>query len=85
MRATAKVSVSLPAHILERADRERRETGESRSEFFRRALEALFASQRREVAERRYLEGYVREPESEYEVASAAALAAAAFEPEDWS
>jgi metal-responsive CopG/Arc/MetJ family transcriptional regulator len=85
MITTAKISISLPEDVLERAERERRATGESRSELFRRALEALFESQRHEAAVRRYVEGYVAEPETEYEVSAAAALSSAAFEEEeDW-
>lgn len=81
---TAKVSISLPEDLLERIDRECEATGESRSELFRRALQALFEGRRRDAAVRRYLEGYVAEPEAEYEVAAAGAAAEAAFEDEGW-
>lgn len=84
MTTTAKISISLPEDVLERAERERRATGESRSELFRRALEVLFERQRHEAAVRRYVEGYVAEPETEYEVSSAGALSSAVFEEEDW-
>ncbi|MFP3941238.1 MAG: ribbon-helix-helix domain-containing protein [Thermoanaerobaculia bacterium] len=85
MSTTAKISISIPEDVLERAERERRQTGESRSELFRRALEVLFEKQRQEAAVRRYVEGYVAEPETEYEVASAGAVSPAAFEEgEDW-
>jgi len=82
---TAKVSISLPVEVLERADRERRARGESRSELFRRALDALFREQIREAAVHRYVDGYVAEPETEYEVASAEAVAGVVWEEEeDW-
>ena len=81
---TAKISVSLPAEVLERVDRECEESGESRSELFRRALQALFEGERREAAVQKYLEGYVAEPEPEYEVGAAASLAGAAFDDEGW-
>lgn len=84
MSKTAKISISLPADVLVRADRERRESGESRSELFRRALETLFREKRREAAVRRYVDGYVAEPESEYEVASAEAVAGDAWDEETW-
>lgn len=85
MTTTAKISISLPKDVLERAERERRETGESRSELFRRALEALFERHHHEAAVRRYVEGYLAEPETEYEVASTGAVSPAAFEEdEDW-
>lgn len=69
---------------MERIDRECEATGESRSELFRRALQALFEGRRRDAAVRQYLEGYVAEPEAEYEVAAAGAVAEAAFDDEDW-
>ena len=59
--------------------------GESRSELFRRALETLFEKQRYETAVTRYVEGYVAEPESEYEIAAAEVTEAGAFEAdEEW-
>lgn len=82
---TSKVSISLPADVLARAERARRVSGESRSELFRRALETLFESERHDAAVASYVEGYVAEPESEYEVAVTAALAGTAFDDEeDW-
>lgn len=81
---TAKISVSLPAEVLERVDHECEATGASRSELFRRALQALFEGGRRDAAVRRYLEGYVAEPETEYELGVAASLAPAAFDDEEW-
>ena len=56
MKSAAKISISLPKAALRRADRERRKTGESRSEFFRRALQTLFESANREAAIRSYVE-----------------------------
>ena len=80
----SRITISLPEGTLARAERERRSTGESRSELFRRALEALFEADRREAAIRSYVESYVAEPETDYEVEQAAALSGFAFEPEDW-
>jgi len=81
---SSKISVSLPAELLDRVDRECATTGESRSQLFRRALEALFEGERRHAEVRRYMEGYVAEPEAEYEVAAAGAAARSALETEDW-
>ncbi len=81
---SAKVSVSLPAELLERINRECATTGESRSQLFRRALEALFEGERHDAEVRRYMEGYVAEPEAEYEVAAAGAVARPALESEEW-
>ncbi|MGH7572786.1 MAG: CopG family ribbon-helix-helix protein [Gemmatimonadota bacterium] len=84
MSKSAKISISLPADLLARADQERRQSGESRSELFRRALETLFRERRHDAAVRRYVDGYVAEPESGYEVSSADASSLAAWEEEDW-
>lgn len=68
MTTSAKVSISLPRDVLERAERERRATGESRSEFFRRAVEEYLKQKQRQLEVDRYVAGYVAEPESnEYE------------------
>lgn len=79
-----KVSISLPAPTLAHADRVCEATGESRSELFRRALQALFESERERANVRRYVEGYVAEPESEYDVAVATATGGAYLDAEDW-
>ncbi len=81
---SAKVSVSLPEEALERVDRECAATGESRSELFRRALEALFDGERRRAAVRRYVEGYLAKPETEYEVAAGRCSCSRATRP-TWS
>jgi metal-responsive CopG/Arc/MetJ family transcriptional regulator len=62
MGSVVRISIQLPAEILRIADRERRSTGETRSELFRRALEEMVA--RRERAEiDRYVAGYLAKPE----------------------
>ncbi len=84
MPKTAKISISLPDDVLSRADRNRSERGESRSEFFRRALEALFREEERRAAVDRYVAGYVAESESEYEIDTANAAAAEAWGAQEW-
>ncbi len=84
MPKTAKISISLPDDVLDRAEKERNASGESRSEFFRRALETLFREKERRAKVQRYVEGYVAEPESEYEVGSAEAAASEALRDQDW-
>lgn len=86
MPKTAKISISLPDDVLARADRERKTSGESRSELFRRALEVLFRQQQREAAVRHYVEGYVAEPETPYEIAAAESAARAVWgDEEEWT
>ncbi len=71
MPNSAKVSVSLPVRVYEAAERERRATGESRSELFRRALVALLRQAREKEAVEKYVAGYVAEPETPYETEAA--------------
>jgi metal-responsive CopG/Arc/MetJ family transcriptional regulator len=84
MTRSAKVSISLPQRLLRTADRQRRLTGESRSEFFRRAAEALLAQQERAKAVQRYREGYLQAPESEAEVSWVAEVSSTALADEPW-
>ncbi len=63
MPKVAKVSISIPADTLRWADRERRSTGESRSELFRRAVVQLLEGQREQQAVERYVAGYIAKPE----------------------
>ncbi|MFQ5744112.1 MAG: ribbon-helix-helix protein, CopG family, partial [Acidobacteriota bacterium] len=67
MSRTAKISISLPADILEVAERERGATGESRSQFFRRAVETLLRQEQQRLAAQQYMAGYVAEPETPYD------------------
>jgi|GEM_PF-1978700 len=81
----SRITISLPVELLEQAEAERKGRGESRSELFRRALETLFEKQRYETAVTRYVEGYVAEPESQYEIAAAEVTEAGAFEADgEW-
>jgi metal-responsive CopG/Arc/MetJ family transcriptional regulator len=66
--STSKISISLPEALLTAAERERRASGESRSEFFRRAVEELLQREREKDRIARYVAGYVAEPEAPYEV-----------------
>ena len=60
--------MSLPAELLERVERLRRRTGESRSAVFRRALELLLHRLDHFEAIREYVEAYELHPESEVEL-----------------
>ena len=84
MPTSTKISISLPRATLEIADRERRSTGESRSEYFRRAIDVLLEQERRKAAVERYQAGYVAEPEEEYEVEGVDALGQEVLEREPW-
>jgi metal-responsive CopG/Arc/MetJ family transcriptional regulator len=84
MQPSAKISISLPDRLLRRADKKRKQTGESRSEFFRRAAEELLAAEERRLAVDRYVRGYTASPEDATEVAWLAKASAAAVGEDPW-
>ena len=76
---TVKIAISLPAELLAEAERERAIRRESRSEFFRRAVEAFLDQQRQREAIHLYVQGYLQQPESAQEVAVANAMSVGAL------
>jgi Arc/MetJ-type ribon-helix-helix transcriptional regulator len=56
----------------------------NRSSAVRRAVEAIVAGRRRDIAERAYGDGYAQKPESDAELAEARRLAQQAIEDEPW-
>lgn len=83
MGSIARISISLPAETLRVAERERRSTGESRSEFFRRAIEELVRRRREREQIDRYVAGYIAEPE-DAEESWVDALGRERLEQEPW-
>ncbi len=88
----AKIAISLPDEVLDAVEKERSESGISRSEYFRRTMEEHF---RRMVEERlrrekekvdaaRYIQGYLEDPETPGEMASAQGTPHYAFDDESW-
>ena len=65
----AKIAISLPDDILQAVEKERELTGESRSEFFRRAANALLKQKLREERDREYTRAYREMPETDEEFA----------------
>ena len=63
----AKIAISLPDDVLQDVESERQVTGESRSAFFRRAVESFLRHRREREAIRQYVRGYQRHPEPERE------------------
>ena len=79
----AKIAISLPDQTLEEIEKERLAAGETRSEFFRRAVKAYFENKRKREDIERYIRGYLEYPETEEELAwvEAASLAVLAEYP----
>jgi len=80
----AKVAVSIPARLFEAVEEKRRSSGQSRSEFVQRALETLLERLDLQEKERRYVEGYHQQPETEEEVAAVHESGIAALRTQPW-
>ena len=84
MPNAVKVAISLPSAILQTIEAERRKRGESRSEFFRQAVQSFL----RELKERRdverYVQGYLEQPETAEEVREVSAVSYGALAEEPW-
>jgi metal-responsive CopG/Arc/MetJ family transcriptional regulator len=81
---TAKIAISLPEHVLAAVERERQTRGESRSEFFRQAVEARLKRERETTSIRDYVRGYQKCPESAEEVEAAHRAGSAVLAAEPW-
>jgi metal-responsive CopG/Arc/MetJ family transcriptional regulator len=79
-----KVAISLPEDILAAVETERRAKGESRSEFFRRAVEMRLKEEWQSSAVREYVRGYQKCPESSEEVEAAHRAGSAILAAEPW-
>ncbi len=77
MSRRRKVAISVPAVLLDEVERRRKQTGETRSAVFERALEAYLAAERHVEASRQYVAGYRRVPETRAEVQAALVTAMA--------
>ena len=84
MSKTAKIAISLPEEVLDAVERERGESGESRSEFFRRAVEMLLRRRRGQEMSQQYVRAYQRMPETKDEVAADYRAASNIFAEEPW-
>ena len=83
MAKSAKVAISLPEDVLEAVETERKASRESRSQYFRRAVERLLKQERDSSAAQNYVIGYKNIPESaeEIEAVHRAGMAVLAKEP----
>ena len=68
MTKCAKVAISLPEDILQAVETERTARKESRSQYFRRAIEELLKHERDTSAVKEYIAGYQRIPELAEEI-----------------
>ncbi|MDP2731201.1 MAG: ribbon-helix-helix protein, CopG family [Dehalococcoidales bacterium] len=84
MPKTRKIAISLPEEVLTAVEREREESGESRSQIFRRAFELLLRQRKEREMSEQYIQAYQRIPETEEEVTAARRAASAILAGEPW-
>ena len=84
MGRTVKIAISLPESAFEGAEQARKTTGETRSEFYRRAVQSLLRQEHRQAAVQRYMQAYREQPETPDEVDAAQQAAAAIFALDPW-
>ena len=80
----AKIAISLPDEILDAVEKERSESGISRSEYFRRTVEEHLRREREKEDVARYIQGYLDNPETPEEMAWVQATIQYAFDDESW-
>ena len=84
MPKTAKIAISLPEEVLNAVEREREGSGESRSQFFRRAVETLLRQRQERERIEQYVRAYQQTPETREEVEAARRAASAILAEEPW-
>lgn len=85
MSKAVKIAISLPADVLEAVEKERRARSESRSQFFRQAVEHFLRQQHLQEAVKQYVQGYLAQPETDEEVAAVQQVSMAVLSQEAWS
>ena len=80
----AKIAISIPDELLEAVEKERRSKGESRSQFFRCAVEEHLRRAKEWEDVQQYIRGYQKYPETRDERAVAESSLHYAFGEESW-
>ena len=84
MPKTSKVAISLPEEVLTAVEREREESGESRSQIFRRAVDLLLRQRKEREMSEKYIRAYQQVPETKEEVTAARRSASTILAEEPW-
>ena len=84
MTKTSKIAISLPEELLTAVERERAESGESRSQLFRRAVDLLLGQRKEREMSDQYILAYKEWPETTEEVAASKRSARAILPKEPW-
>jgi len=84
MQKTTKIAISIPMTLLETIEHEREATGESRSEFLRRAVESFLRQKDKEEEIAQYIRGYQENPETGEELGWVEAASQAVLAEYPW-
>ena len=84
MPKTSKIAISLPEEVLTAVEREREESGESRSQIFRRAVGLLLRQRKEREMSEKYIRAYQQVPETKEEVTAARHSASTILAEEPW-
>ncbi|MFC1965929.1 ribbon-helix-helix protein, CopG family [Chloroflexota bacterium] len=84
MYKTTKIAISLPEELLTAVEREREESGESRSQIFRRAFDLLLRERKEREMVEQYIRAYQQLPEIKEEVTAARHAAGTILAEEPW-
>lgn len=79
-----KIAISLPEEMLQAVEAERQASGETRSEFFRRAMDEFLRRKREREMDEQYIHGYQQFPETEEDLGGLDKLALGALAQEPW-
>ena len=84
MPRISQVAISLPEEMLTAVEKEREESGESRSQIFRRAVELLLRQRNEREMSEQYMRAYQEMPETKEEVTAARRAASTILAEEPW-
>jgi metal-responsive CopG/Arc/MetJ family transcriptional regulator len=84
MPKVTKIAISLPAEILSAVEKEREESGESRSRIFCRAVELLIHERKNKEMSEQYIRAYQEMPETEDEIKFANQTSSESLAGEPW-
>lgn len=84
MNKTTKIAISLPKDVLNAVEEKREESGESRSQFFRRAVETLLKRQMEQEQIECYVHAYTENPETKQEIEATRRAASTILAMEPW-
>ena len=84
MGKAVRVAISLPHELLRVAERKRKARRQTRSEFFRCAVERMLREEQERERVEQYVQGYAAYPETDEEIREAGVLTRKVLDSEPW-